>query len=223
LKILNINYYNTINIGKNYDLFFEYNKYLIIKNIKKTNKGSYRNIKNDSFKRDMNTTTVDKLFNLTVYNGNKECYNKHFNIFLIKFYNIFLNYDSNYNKYPEYINLYIILQSKKIYYDFNYLLTESLCEYESLFDIKTVSTGKKFKFTKKKFKFELSYVFKKKRFKNVLRLVNNYSKNIKFYQLSERLLTLYSNVLLNKQDSFIINRRLYVYQRALQKFYKREK
>ena len=220
MKILNFNYFLQVSNLKQADTIYFYEKDLIIKKYNKTNNGFIRNVKNDSLNRDKNVSILHKLYNLTVYNGNKESYNTHFNFFLKNFYFIFLRFSDDFSKYPEYQNLFSMLENKKSYYNFDFLLNESLREYESLFDIKISKVGKKYKFTKKKYNFELAYIYKKKRLKNVLKLINSFSKNNNIFLLKNKLFLTYLNIILDKKQSFLWGRKLYIYEKALKKFSK---
>jgi hypothetical protein len=89
LKFLNINNKIKLNFKNSFFLYdfllkdLNYPLYLFFKKniksrkifLKKIN-GSFKNIKNDSSKRDKNTTIINKFFNVSLKNGNKLNLNK---------------------------------------------------------------------------------------------------------------------------------------------------
>ena len=157
--------------------FYKYNKLnknIFIKNINK----KLKNFKDKSFNRDKNLSILKKYYNISVYNGKKESFFNSFNDFIKLFFFIFIKKNNYFNFYANYINLYKLLEIKKINYDFNVLIKDFIYEYMSIFDIQICKVPKKYKLKfKKKFTFELSYIYNKKRLKYTLKLLNNFVKN----------------------------------------------
>jgi hypothetical protein len=182
-----LNFYKKPDIKKNYFInfcFFKYtklNKNIFIKNLNK----KIKNFKDKSFNRDKNIPILKKYFNISVYNGKKESFFNNFNKFVNIFYFIFIKKNNYFFNQPNYENLFKLLELKKINFDFNYLIKDFLYEYVSIFDINIVKVPKKYKLKfKKKFMFELSYIYSKKRLKYILKLLNNFVKNNKNLNLT---------------------------------------
>ena len=173
LKSLNIRYdFYFVNF-----CFYKYskaNKNIFIKNINK----KIKNFKDKSFVRDKNVTILKKYYNISVYNGKKELFFSNFNNFTKLFFFIFIKHNSHFNSYVNYNNLFKLLELKKINFDFNTLIKDFIFEYISIFDVQICKVPKKYKLKfKKKFTFELSYIYNKKRLKYTLKLLNNFVKN----------------------------------------------
>jgi len=157
--------------------FYKYNKLnknIFIKNINK----KVKNFKEKSFNRDKNLTILKKYYNISVYNGKKESFFNNFNSFTKLFFFIFIKKNNHFNSYVNYNNLFKLLDIKKINFDFNVLIKDFIYEYMSIFDIQICKVPKKYKLKlKKKFTFELMYIYNKKRLKYTLKLLNNFVKN----------------------------------------------
>jgi hypothetical protein len=195
LKFTNdINFINKINLDlesnssiliKKYDMSF----YSFLKKQVKTRKifikminGKPKNNKKDSIKRDKNNTLIDHFLKISMKTGDKFTLLKHFNIFLNNFYLSFNNKDENFFNYKDYITLFNLLKYKKNYYDFNFLLKESITPLESLFNVQLNKLTKKNKNkSKRKYSYNVTYINKKKRLKYVLKLINNYTEKFKYY------------------------------------------
>jgi hypothetical protein len=183
LKTLNFKncFYQSFDI--NYDFyyinfcFYKYNKLnknVFIKNINK----KIKNFKEKSFNRDKNVSILKKYYNISVYNGKKESFFNNFNSFIKLFFFIFIKKNNYFNSYVNYNNLFKLLELKKINFDFNVLIKDFIYEYTSIFDIQICKVPKKYKLKlKKKFTFELLYIYNKKRLKYTLKLLNNFVKN----------------------------------------------
>lgn len=157
--------------------FYKYNrlnKNIFIKNINK----KIKNFKEKSFNRDKNLALLKKYYNISVYNGKKESFFNNFNSFIKLFFFIFIKENNYFSSYPNYDNLFKLLDLKKNNFDFDFLIKDFIYEYVSIFDIQICKVPKKYKLKlKKKFTFELSYIYNKKRLKYTLKLLNNFVKN----------------------------------------------
>lgn len=180
-----LNYTNCLykSVCINYDFYyfnfcyFKYNK--INKNIFiRTINKKIKNFKDRSFNRDKNLNILKKYYNISIYNGKKESFFNNFNSFLKLFFFIFIKKNNYFDSYINYSNLYKLLDLKKINFDFSNLIKDFLYEYTSIFDIQICKVPKKYKLKfKKKFLFELKYIYNKKRLKYTLKLLNNFIKN----------------------------------------------
>jgi hypothetical protein len=148
----------------------------------KTINNKSKNKKKDSVRRDRNNTLIDHFLKISMKGGNKLTLLKHFNFFLNNFYLSFNNKDENFYNYKDYITLFNLLRYKKNYYDFNFLLKESITPLEALFNVQLNKVNKKNKNKlKKKYSYNVTYINKKKRLKYVLKLINNYTEKFKYY------------------------------------------
>jgi hypothetical protein len=165
---------NSAKLIKDYDASF----YSFLKTHIKTRKVFFKNIngriKNkskDSVRRDTNNTLVDLFLNVSMKGGNKLVLLKHFNIFLNNFYTSFNNKDDDFFNYKDYITLFNLLKYKKNYYNFNFLLKESIIPLESLFNVQLNKVSKKNKNkSKKKYLYNVTYINKKKKVKICIKI-----------------------------------------------------
>ena len=201
--------------------FYKYNK--LNKNvfIKSLNK-KLKNFKEKSFNRDKNISILKKYYNISVYNGKKESFFNNFNGFIKLFFFIFIKKNNYFNNYVNYDNLYKLLELKKINFDFNFLIKDFIYEYISIFDIQICKVPKKYKLKlKKKFTFELSYIYNKKRLKYTLKLLNNFIKNNNNLNLKINFFWTFVEILLNPKNSFLWKRKVNIYNKAMKKFFKK--
>lgn len=227
MKTLNFKncFYQSLDI--NYDFyytnfcFYKYNrlnKNIFIKNINK----KIKNFKEKSFNRDKNITILKKYYNISVYNGKKESFFNNFNSFTKLFFYIFIKKNNYFNSYINYDNLYKLLELKKINFDFNILIKDFIYEYTSIFDIQICKVPKKYKLKfKKKFTFELAYIYNKKRLKYTLKLLNNFVKNNNNLNLKINFFWTFVEILLNPKNSFLWKRKINIYNKAMKKFFKK--
>lgn len=167
--------------------FYKYNKMNKYKFIKTINK-KIKNFKLKSFYRDKNITIINKYFNNSVFNGKKETFFNHFNKFIKFFFFIFIKKNNYFNVYMNYTNVYNLFNFNKMYYDFNYFIKEFIYNYNSMFDIKVIKIPKKYKLKYKKvFNYEIEYIYKEKRLKYILKLINNFIKKSNFFKLPIKL------------------------------------
>lgn len=201
--------------------FFKYDKYNKNIFIKNSNKKKIF-FKDKSNIRDKNIVILKKFYNISVYNGKKESFFINFNNFLKIFFDIFIKKNKYFEKYINYINLFKLLDIKKINFNFNVLIKDFIYEYNSIFDIKICKVPKKYKLKlKKKFTFELSYIYNKKRLKYTLKLINNFIKNFKGLNLKNDFFWTFIELLLNPKNSFLWKRKINIYNKAMKKFFKK--
>jgi len=201
--------------------YFKYHK--LNKNIfiKTTNK-KIKNFKDKSFNRDKNLNVLKKYYNISVYNGKKESFFGNFNSFVKLFFYIFIKKNSYFDTYINYSNLYKLLDLKKINFDFGVLIKDFLYEYTAIFDIQICKVPKKYKLKfKKKFIFELKYVYNKKRLKYTLKLLNNFIKNNNNLNLKINFFWTFVEIFLNPRNSFLWKRKINIYSKAMKKFFKK--
>jgi len=201
--------------------FYKYNKLnknVFIRNINK----KIKNFKDKSFNRDKNVSILKKYYNISVYNGKKESFFNNFNSFTKLFFFIFIKKNNYFNNYANYNNLYKLLELKKVNFDFNTLIKDFIFEYTSIFDIQICKVPKKYKLKfKKKFTFELSYIYNKKRLKYTLKLLNNFVKNNNNLNLKINFFWTFVEILLDPKNSFLWKRKINIYNKAMKKFFKK--
>ena len=165
-----------------YYKFHKVKKNVFIKNINK--KKIF--FKEKSYIRDKNKQFLKKFYNVSVYNGNNYSFFNFFNKSIEMFLFIFIKKNIFFYKYINYNNLFDFVNSNKINFNFNFFIKDFFYEYNSIFDIQIFKVPKKYKLKfKKKYNFELVYVYYKKRIKLTLKLFNNLVKfanklNLKF-------------------------------------------
>ena len=233
MKSLNLNFnkiYYKFNINKNYFFFINYyysfcfykynkiNKSLFIKTINK----KLKNFKLKSFYRDKNILIIKKYFNNSIFNGRKEVLLKYFNNFIKLFFFIFIKKNNYLCDYVNYNNIYDLVNSNKMYFDFNFFIKDFIFNYNSIFDIKIIKIPKKYKLKfKKKFNFEIKYVYKEKRLKFILKLINNFIKKSNCFNLSKKFFWLFVEIVFDPYNSFLWKRKINIYKKILKKFFKK--
>jgi len=243
LKFLNLNYKNNflfndsnlyeflvcdINLkNQEYLYFYSYFSFLK-KNIrsrkifKKAINGRRRNQKNDSFKRDKNSTIVEQFFNVSMKDGKKLVILKQWNIFITNLFDSFKEDNNNLSHYKNYESLLDLLRSKKNYYNFDLLLNRSLTLFEPLFNVKIEKASKRMKSKlNKKYIYKVVYIKKEKRLKHILKLINSYSERFQNYNYWERLYWMFASILLEPKNSYLWRRKIYVYKKSLKKLFKK--
>jgi hypothetical protein len=96
------------------------------------------------------------------------------------------------------------LNSKFINFDFNFLVKDIIFSHNSIFDIKVLKVPKKYKLkNKSKYLFELSYVYKEKRLRQTLKLINNNVIQNNGLNLKNNFFLTFCDVLLDSRNSFI--------------------
>lgn len=244
MKFLNLNINNKNFISNNYSLyeffFYDinlkewknldyYNYYSFAKKNMKSRKvfrravnGRRRNQKNDSIKRDRNSTIVEQFFNVSMKSGKKLVILKQWNIFMNNLLDSFKENNSNLNHYKNYESLLDLLNSKKNYYNFDLLLNRSILIFEPLFNVKIEKANKRMKSKyNKKYLYKVMYIKKEKRIKHILKLINSYSERFQNYNYWERLYWMFASILLEPKNSFLWKRKIYVYKKALKKLFKK--
>ena len=216
-----------------YDFFFKNSKtyflyFFLKKNVKsrkifiKKINGKFRNIKNDSYRRDKNIDISNRFINVSLKNGKKLNFLKNWNLFLKNFFLSFNKNNSNISHYKNYDFFLDLFNNKYYYHDINLLIKKSITVFEPLFNIKVNKINKKFKNKfNKKYSYDIIYIKKKKRLKHVLKLINSYSERFKNYRCWERLYWSFISILLEPKNSFLWKRKMFVYKKALKKLFKK--
>lgn len=223
-------------MGNNYNLldfeysdYSEYLEYWILKDnykkrkiLNRIKKGVIRSEKKNSIKRDLNNNLFQQYINIVSKKGNKEFTFSQFNISSeIFFLSLNENFDE-FKNYKDYLSFVFLSDLVKEYNNYNFILTNTLLNLESIFDIKTKKSPKKMK-RLKPFTHEIVFIPKVKRLKNVLRVFNVYSENFKNYNLWERLFWLFLSVSLDYKKSPVYKRKLYIYKKSIKFFSKNKK
>ena len=222
---LSVNESNSILFLKKYDMmhFSFFKKHLKTRKIfLKTFNNKLKNDKKDSVRRDKNNTLIEHFLNVSIKGGNKLVLLKHFNLFLNSFYLSFNEKNDDLLHYKDYLTLFNLLKYKKNYYNFDFLLKESILPLESLFNVQLVKINKKNKNkSNKKYTYNVIYINKKKRLKHVLKLINNYTEKFKYYNYWERLFWTFMVIITDQKNSFLWKRKFFVYKKTLQLLYKK--
>lgn len=219
LKDANINEENLYNFYSNFyfEKFFIKNR-KVLNNVKL---GVIKNIKKTSIKRDKNVEMLKQYINLIQKNGKKLNFLKSFNKSIENlFFVLTFNFDEF--KHYKYYNDFVYLHNNNHYFsNINNFFENSLNSLESIFEIKTIKNNKKLKLLNK-YTHEIVYIPRKKRPKYVLRALALYKENFKNYNLWERLFWSILLNILNKNNSFLLKRRDYIYNKSI-KFFKLKK
>lgn len=219
---LNINFKNWEN--ENFYNYFSFFKKSIKsrKIFRKAINGRRRNQKNDSFKRDKNSTIVEQFFNVSMKDGKKLVILKQWNIFVSNLFDSFKENDNNLSHYKNYESILDLLNTKKNYYNFDLLLNRSIILFEPLFNVKIEKASKRMKSKlNKKYVYKVVYIKKEKRLKHVLKLINSYSERFQNYNYWERLYWMFASILLESKNSYLWRRKIFVYKKALKKLFKK--
>jgi len=103
------------------------------------------------------------------------------------------------------------------FFKINLLLKSILDLNDSMFNLRiikyTKSQRKQLK-TKKKFFFEVVYLPKHKRFKNILKLIHRHAHQYNNYNYFERLLMSFCNSFFLQKNSFLYQRKVFMYRNA---------
>jgi len=219
----NINEYNFGKKSISKKFFFKYffifkKKFIKLHNYKQI-RWNYINSR-VSLKSDV--SNFNKLLNVSMHKGKKETCFKHFNIFLNEFYKIFIEYDNSLNKFKYYDVLYKLLSVKKEYYNFNNFLSYIIPVYNSIFSInlKKLNKVQRMKFQKTHVQ-ELIYIKPKNRLKLSLKLINFFSFKYKNNLYWNRLYLFFLPFFLDPKQSFLWNRRVLIYDKALKAYLKK--
>ena len=221
---LNDNFVNLIIFKNNFYYlnfcFYKYNKFNKNKFIKFK---FLKNFRSKSFIRDKKLSILKKYFNNSIFEGKKEFFFNNFNNFIKLFLYIFIKKNNFFNNYVNYNNVLKLVNLKKIHFDFSFFIKEFIYEYNSIFDIKIIKIPKKYKLKfKKNFNFELVYVYRVKRLKYTLKLLNNYIKKNNNFKLEKKLFWTFVDLILDPKNSFLWKRKIHIYNRAMKKFFKKD-
>jgi hypothetical protein len=129
-------------------------------------------------------------------------------------------------KFPSYSVFYNFSQSNDYFFDINFILSNISNLNEPIFITKVVKIDKKSKKiikSKSKFDFELKYLKKHKRVPHVMKSLCLFSNNFNYYTFEERLLTSVLTTLLEQKNSEMFKKKVYTYNSALKKKYKKTK
>jgi len=218
-----INIYNFEKKTISKEFFFKYFSIFKKKFIKLHN---YKQIRHNyinsraSLKSDV--SNFNKLLNVSMYKGKKQTCFKNYNLFLHEFYNIFIEYDDNLNKFKYYDVLFKLLSVKKEYYNFNKFLTYIIPVYNSVFSInlRKLNKSQRLKFQRTHVQ-ELVYIKPKNRLKLSLKLINFFSFKYKHNLYWKRLYLFFLPFFLDPKQSFLWNRRALIYDKALRAYLKK--
>lgn len=83
-----------------------------------------------------------------------------------------------------------------------------------MFYIDCMAVPKKYKKKlKKKYLYKVKYLNKTKRINKALKLINNYSNSLKYFNFSDRIFFTYLDLILNYKNSYIFNKKLIIYKK----------
>ena len=227
MKFLFLYKKNTNYLKKDSD-YFDYLDYWILKDnfkrrkiLNRIKKGVTSTEKKNSIKRDLNQNLFQQYINVTFKKGNKEYIFNQINIASETFF-LSLNEDfDEFYKYKDYKSFVFLSNYVKEYNNFNFILCNSLLNFESIFDIKTRKNSKKLRRVKP-YNQEIVFIPKSKRLKSVLRNLAVYSESFKNYSLWERLFWLFMLISLDFKKSPIFKRKMYIYKKSINFFSKKK-
>lgn len=220
---LNTDWYNFEKkiIGK--EFFFKYffifkKKFIKLHNYKQIRKNYIKSRK--PLKSDV--SHFNKLLNVSMYKGKKQTCFKNYNIFLNNFYQIFIEYDNDLNKFKYYDVLFKLLSVKKEYYNFNTFLTYIIPVYNSMFSIhlKKLNKAQRLKLQRTHVQ-ELVYIKPKNRLKTSLKLINFFSFKHKHNLFWKRLYFFFLPFFLDPRQSLLWDRRTLIYDKVLKAYLKK--
>lgn len=164
---------------------------------------------------------INLLLKSSLRGGNKLLMLKHFNLFNDSFYFLFNNWNSFLNnKFSTYNVYYEISVQNPRFFNINLLLKSILDLNESIFNLRVVKYTKsqrKFLKPKKKFFYEVVYLPKNKRFKNLLKIIHRHAHQYNNYTYFERLLMSFCNSFFLQKNSLLYNRKIYMCKNAFVK------
>jgi hypothetical protein len=143
---------------------------------------------------------------------------KHLNLFNNNFYFLFNSKNDFLNQKFVTYNVYheISVQNPR-FFNINLLLKSILDLNDSMFNLRVVkftkSQRKKLK-VKKKYFFEVVYLPKNKRYKNILKLIHRHAHQYNNYGYFERLLMSFCNSFFLQKKSFLYQRKVFMYKNA---------
>lgn len=184
-------------------------------------KGITKTEKKNSLKRDKNNSILQQYMNIIVKDGGKNTIFKNFSKSIENFYFILNDENEEFYKYKNYLILNFLVNNFIEFNDFDYLLKRFLPDYYSIFDMKTIKNKKKGK-NLKKYNHEICYIPEAKRLKNLLKIINVYSKSFKNYNLWERLFWVFITLMMDKDKTNLLKRRSFIYKKSI-KFFKNNK
>ena len=220
--------FNDYNESLQYDLDLKYIDYFFEKNfirnkkfILKSKLGVVDNQKKSSLIRDKDISFTNQYINLNQKRGKKHLFFKSFNKNLENIFYSLTHYNDDFKIYKNYENLVFLFNSGYYHSKVNDLMFYLIKDLESIFEIKTIKNNKKLKLPNK-YSHEIVYIPKQKRLKYVLRALSIYKESFKNYSLWERLFWSFLLTILNKNNSFLVRRRSYIYLKSI-KFFKLNK
>ena len=138
------------------------------------------------------------------------------NLSFSKIYNLIINNKHNletmdYKYHKEFLyNFY----KYKNYNNYTFILNWIFSFIQPMFYIDCMAVPKKYKKKlKKKYLYKVKYLNKTKRINKALKLINNYSNSLKYFNFSDRIFFTYLDLILNYKNSYIFNKKLIIYKK----------
>lgn len=161
---------------------------------------------------------INLLLKSTIRGGKQLTMLKHLNKCLNGFYYLFnTRFESLKNKFNTYNVYFDIADQNPNFFDINVILKSILDLNDALFNIRVIkftkSERKRLK-VKKKFFFEVVYLPKHKRIKNVLKLIHRHAHQYNNYNYHERLLMSFCNAFFLQKNSFLYQRKVFMYRNS---------
>ena len=161
---------------------------------------------------------IKMMLETSLIGGNKLSLLKHYNMFHDNFY-YFFNQKIEFlsQKFTSYDVYYDISEQNVNFFNINLLLKNITTLNDSMFNLRIVrftKSQKKYLKTKKKFFFEVVYLPKYKRIKTLLKVINRHAHQYNNYNYHERLLMSFCNSFFLQKNSFLYNRKIFIYKNA---------
>jgi hypothetical protein len=188
----------------------------------KKNKVNYVDSQQDSYKRSKNLPVVVRFLNYLFRHGLKIKTLNHFNKGLCDFYFLFYFFDkglsSDNKNYKDIFNLAPAFGS---FYKFTNILSFLVRELEPFFYLRVTKVEKKYrKKLKKKFTSKITYIDPKKRSNLAFKALAYYPKLFPQYSLYARIGQGLFKTFIEKKDSYLYRRKIFMYSKVLKKFQK---
>lgn len=171
--------------------------------------GQYLKNKKDFIKMMMETSLTG---------GNKLTMLKHYNFFHNNFYYFFnKKIDFLSQKFSSYDVYYDISLQNINFFNINLLYKNILTLNDSMFNVRVIrftKSQRKYLKTKKKFFSEVVYLPKFKRQKTLLKVMHRHAHQYNNYNYHERLLMSFCNSFFLQKNSFLYNRKIFIYKNA---------
>jgi len=189
--------------------------------IKKT-KVNYIDSQQDSYKRSKNLPVVVRFLNYLFRHGLKIKTLNHLNKGLCDFYFLFFFFDKDTNpNYKNYKDIFNLAPAFGSFYKFTNILSFLVRGLEPFFYLRVTKVEKKYrKKLKRKFTSKIDYIDPKKRSNLAFKALAYYPKLFPQYSLCTRIGQGLFKTFVEKNDSYLYRRKIFMYSKVLKKFQK---